>query len=384
MIVVKSWVFRKLYELLLDKFIAELNPRYVKNKNSLKLWHETFNSKDHPFYGQNKAHTIFDINEKGDYFYEKYQLALTNPDTVPIKENRIFKALRYINDPEPWTPEKHKAYKKTSQKEINNQARILYDEFERKQIEEAAKQKERSKEKRNDDEIEKSLLQLITVDLENFMPRAISSLMHDFFEAISLKRCYTAWHSMTPRGQYLYSYSSTFDAFKRSFYNVSSFRYGLTYYIRYSFNSITFDQSYDEVGIIYDLSRVMDIAKFEENHSYHKRAREVFNKINEVYQVRNSKFDAYNLTNQQLKNPDFQRIFFSFIESPESWTEGDNYQKIIKEVKTYSRHSSAEFYCKFFEDKWLIDDLGSFSPVYYDFSDDPFENEDMYYSSEDI
>ncbi|MGN8037828.1 hypothetical protein ACTJJ0_22240 [Chitinophaga sp. 22321] len=356
---VKAWVFCKLYELLRDKFITELNPKYVKKKSSLKLWYETFNTEGHPFFGQNKAHIIFDINEIGDYFYEKYQLALTSTDTIPIKENRIFKAFRFINDPEPWTPEKHKAYPKLSQEEIDSQAVILYDEFEKKKIEEAAKQKEKSKDKRSNDEIEKEILHLVTVDLENFVPNTVTTLVNNFFEALNNKKYDDAWTLMTANAHEQYIFDGKYKDFVTSFSAVKTYAPTKIYRILYGFQELKFNVSYIEEGDIWDFAELIDIAR-NKDKTFWVEAGISIDQINTYYNSVGYKFNLATVHKMVWSNFHFQKILFSKSHSAvpafilNDW--------LLKKSRAYRKELVATFSLKSYHNRWLIDSLGEFTP----------------------
>lgn len=359
MIDAKAWVFCKLYELLRDKFIKEFAPKYDNDKvrDSLKLWtDEKFREKEHPFFGQNKAHTIFDINEKGDYFYEKYQLALTNPDTVSIKEHRIFKALRYINDPEPWTPEKHAKYPKLSTEKLNNEAKRLYDEFERKLIKDT--KSERLDENRKI-EIENKLLSLIEQDLKNFSPPRITKLLRNFFNALKAKNYHEAWLLLTPEMQKESVWNNSYHNFKTSFYNIEAFdKVGFSNFW-YKDRTVKFDLSYCEHGYAHDLSYFFDFIKSDtinEKDQLQIILRDIRDKFNNFINNRGTSLSDFSI--QHFWDIDTQKLFFFFLN--ESYYLND-YKHLFGKMDKVIAETKVEASCLFFEGKWLISDLGGFN-----------------------
>lgn len=359
---VKAFVFRKFYELLRDKFIQEFCPEFLENKESLDVWDKKFKEPDysanHPFYKQNIAHVLFDVNEKGDYFYEKYLIAVTNPDKFKIWDHRMYRALRYFNESKRWTAELHAKYSKLSKPQEKEQADLWLAEFEKDFVTPSSKPHPKEKDSNSK---------------QDNISGAIEKLITEFFAAITEKNYDVAWKLLSPELKKKSFWEDSFDRFRASFLGIAATKPFFFGDFLYGTNRVDCRILFKEEGNLADIQKLnsyavqdtnegracknamKEIADFLHRHNWDRKdihEDELFNFVEYFDWINNTK--SFSLERNIIRKLKYQKLFHFY--EPNIPTSIRN-EIINQNELRYKLVFSTDLSCIFSEGSWLINNV---------------------------
>ncbi|GAA3913635.1 hypothetical protein GO495_17620 [Chitinophaga oryziterrae] len=242
-------VYKKFFELFRDKlYERELSPLANQNESLGKIWKQPLidekgRSTEVPFI---TAH----FSVKPLYFYEKYRVAVNNPeDDVPFVTFAFVRAYEYLEN----IPEEKQYQGKREQWE--DHADALLQEFAKKPMLQHGELDDL-----DSDYLIDGPFTFSEFEEERFPTGKIKKMMVDFYSAISDERYYEAWKLLSPGFQKESFWDGDFERFKNGFFNVASIDILFISNFTYETDTIKFEFNFREKGKLLDFRKIIEKA----------------------------------------------------------------------------------------------------------------------------
>ena len=364
--------FRKLYELVVQKLLAEFegHDKGHFDTKTYKVWTRCF-IEEYPqdkllfevkygdLHEQMISRVLLGMDVKGTYFYLAYKRAENSLDSVDIKFDRLYKALLYLEHTKPLSIDEIKAFQNIPETKMRSEVSDLLKEFERlhfpddviQGVTEAAKVA-------GNDALEKFFL---TNEIVKFKPQVITDLIGGFFRFLNEHEFFKAWGLLTPKLQKESIWDGDFDRFRWTFMGMNDCMLDSMFDFSYQHERVTMRVTYIETGERIDLPDMIRAAEDESEHYDQQDDDEYVSDMEDIEKAikllqDNHDIDFYRFSHEAMHSYSFSRLFFGYL-SPSNGSWG--YQP----KGSYKTRLTTVFSCQKYEgETWLIDGLGAFEP----------------------